>query len=445
MIKKITHWLIFLTLFTLPLQTRWIIKEGIINNGPWEYGTISLYATSLLIILSLIFFIISQKNLNLHFEFKKYHYVLLGFVLYCLVMIPFSLSPLLSLYKLGIIFLGISLFYILSKIDISFRHLSLAFVSGATLNGLLGIWQFLSQSTFASKWLGLAEHDARTLGVSVIEAVAPDGATERWLRAYGSLDHPNMFGGLMALALIIASWLWLFRNDAKNKIEGLILIFSIAILSAETVLSFSRAAWLAATTGIVILIISYLYKTKKIRPDFIGWLATITIVISLISFQYSYLFSPRLSGDTRLEQISTHERLDGLGSAKDLLLKKPFFGFGLGTYTLALEKNNPKKLSWFYQPVHNTFLLLAAELGIFGLILVLSFFGTFFIHIYKDDSKDENNPISEHRNLVLALILAVIIIALFDHWLFSLPFGIMLSGSILGIMAASRKPSLLTE
>jgi small-conductance mechanosensitive channel len=86
-----------------------------------------------------------------------------------------------------------------------------------------------------------------------------------------------------------------------------------------------------------------------------------------------------------------------------------------------------------------------AELRIFGLILVLSFFGTFFIHIYKDDSKDENNPISEHRNLVLALILAVIIIALFDHWLFSLPFGIMLSGSILGIMAASRKPSLLTE
>ena len=128
MIKKITHWLIFLTLFTLPLQTRWIIKEGVINNGPWEYGTISLYATSLLIILSLIFFIISQKNLNLHFEFKKHHYVLLGFVLYCLVIIPFSLSPLLSLYKLGIIFLSISLFYILSNTDISFRHLSLAFV-----------------------------------------------------------------------------------------------------------------------------------------------------------------------------------------------------------------------------------------------------------------------------------------------------------------------------
>jgi hypothetical protein len=138
--------------------------------------------------------------------------------------------------------------------------------------------------------------------------VAPDGFVERWLRAYGSLDHPNIFGGVMAITLILASWLWLFRKDAKNKFEGGILIISIAILTAGTIVSFSRASWIAAGIGLVITLIYYFLNKNKHWVDLFAWLAAIGIVVFLITTQYSYLLTPRISGDTRLEQISITER-----------------------------------------------------------------------------------------------------------------------------------------
>ncbi len=52
--SKLPYILLGLLLFFLPLQTRWIIKLGTLKNLPWEFSTISLYGTDLLIILFLV-------------------------------------------------------------------------------------------------------------------------------------------------------------------------------------------------------------------------------------------------------------------------------------------------------------------------------------------------------------------------------------------------------
>jgi hypothetical protein len=436
MFNHFKDYLLYLIIFLLPWQTRWIISEGFINKGSWEYGTFSLYAIDILIILAFAAFIFSQKELVIFIKKPIHRLFLLVFTLYSLCIIPLSLSPFLSFYKFGIWIAGIILIYLISKLP--FRKASLAFISGAMFSGLLGIWQFLSQNSFASKWLGLGIHDSETPGTSVVEAMAPDGIIERWLRAYGSLDHPNMFGGVMAITLIFASWLWLFRKDAKNRFEGSILIISIAILTAATIVSFSRTAWLAAGIGLLITLIYYFYNKNKHWVDVCAWLAAIGIVTFLITNQYSYLFTPRISGDTRLEQISINERLDGIETSKTLFYKKPIFGFGPGSYTVAMQEINAKKPSWFYQPVHNSLALLVVEIGLVGVILLLLTIVSFLVYIFKQSS-------NEHRWLLVALILSLIVIAALDHWLVSLHFGIVFCATLLGLLASRQHTKVLTE
>ena len=65
-LEKIYSSGIYLLVFLLPLQTRWIVRPGVLNGGYFEYGTISVYGTDVLLIIILLVFII-PKFLILNF------------------------------------------------------------------------------------------------------------------------------------------------------------------------------------------------------------------------------------------------------------------------------------------------------------------------------------------------------------------------------------------
>ena len=58
-LEKIIEYGLYLLVFLLPMQTRWIIKTGELNGGYWEYGTISLYSTDILLAVLLVLFVFS--------------------------------------------------------------------------------------------------------------------------------------------------------------------------------------------------------------------------------------------------------------------------------------------------------------------------------------------------------------------------------------------------
>lgn len=432
-----SNFLLYVVLFLLPLQTRWIIQAGALNDGPWEYGTISLYITDILIIAAFVAHILTNA-IFLRPGKIVYRWLLVALLAFLIVSLPFSIAPLLSAVKIATLCVSILLVYTLAKSPTPFRANALAFVLGAAVSGALGIWQFISQKTIASKWFGLAFHDPSVLGTSVVEAVAPDGVLERWLRAYGSLDHPNMFGGLMAVGLILASWLWLSRRTAKNNIEYSLTIASTVILVAGLTVSFSRSAWIAAAIGLIIILFSHLRGSHRSWKESGAWAATIILIIGLIFSQYHYLFTPRLTGDTRLEQISENERLDAGYQSLKLIKQKPLLGFGAGTYTLAVSQEiKSTRPSWFYQPVHNVFLLMAAEIGLAGTALFLAALAFLLFFIWRA-RKTPSAP------LVIALPVAMLAISLFDHWPFSLHFGIVCCGALLGLIANHARSESLT-
>lgn len=431
--------LLYTWLFLLPWQTRWLIKLGELN-GYWEYGTISLYGTDILVLIAfLIFFFWTKKKkikpARSHLNYRLF----IIFLSYLLLTLPFSLAPLLSFVKLLTFIIVILVVYLSRQSQLSFRTSTLAFLGGATTSSLLGLWQFVTQQSFVSKWLGLAEHNANMLGTSVVEAMAPDGIMERWLRGYGTLDHPNMLGGFLALSLILASWLWLSRDHTTRKLENWFLVISLIILSAGVLVSFSRTAWLVAVVGVGIVVWGYI-KEKKLNRwrEVSSLLGMMVLVITLFLSQYYYIVWPRFNPSLRLEAISVTEREDSLKTSWQIFKNHPLLGTGIGTYTKALAELEPKKQNWYYQPVHNTFLLLLVETGVFGFLLFLWAIKRLWRSLVKNISAFQ-------KSLILSLGLGLLLISLFDHWLWSLHFGLMMMGAIIVLLIQLRTRPSLTD
>ena len=98
------------------------------------------------------------------------------------------------------------------------RLTAYGFISGTLIQSILGIWQFLTQSTFSSTLLGLTAHPAWAAGTSIVSTINEG----RWLRTYGAFPHPNMLGGYLVMSLIIVDLLLLKKqqntsyNDNRN-------------------------------------------------------------------------------------------------------------------------------------------------------------------------------------------------------------------------------------
>src|SRR3989339_185560 len=226
--KKIIEYGLYFLVFLLPWQTRWIIRPGIINGGYSEFGTISLYGTDVVLAFLLFaaaaFFLLkrfqypisnAQYPINDQLSIFKHKFFLFSIALFDLIIfISIFRSPdkLVALQKYFWFLLGVGLFWMVVSADYDRIKMLYAFLTGAVVQAILGIWQFLSQSSFACKWLGLASHDPAVPGTSVIETLSG----ERWLRAYGGLDHPNILGGYLVVGLLFLFML-LFKSSEANR------------------------------------------------------------------------------------------------------------------------------------------------------------------------------------------------------------------------------------
>jgi len=445
-LKKAGAILLYLLVFLLPLQTRLIIRPGMVNFGYLEYGTISLYLTDIILVVLLSLLALNfllpptKKFLTVNwFSFKtKTDYALIALALLELtvfISIFFAPYKLLAIYKYVLFLLGIIIFLIISRSKF-FSRLKLIYslLAGIFLQSLLAIYQFITQSTFSSKILGLAAHDPVIAGVSIIEVYNRQGLLLRWLRSYGGLDHPNILGGVLAVGIIILLGLLVERKkwQISEKHKRLFIIVNYSLLfffSVALLFTFSRAAYLAVLIGgaTVLLLSGSCHLRQKMDPKSLecGFILGFGLLFIVVC---SMLFSAvdiRLFNDSRLEQISNRERIGGYAEAVYSIMARPLTGWGAGNYYLSLYSREPYFPSYFYQPAHNVLLLMTAEIGVIGTLFFVLFVG---IIVWRKLANFRPNGLS------LALIFAFLIIAMVDHWLWSLHFGIFWFWLILGII-----------
>ena len=410
-IKKIVEYLLYVFVFLIPWQTRYIYKYLSLNEEIFEYGKLSFYFSELvLIVLIVLALFLKTKKLS------KIHWITIAFLV--ISFLGFFTCLDYSLYFYGLIKLieAVLLFLILGKINFNIIKVGIAFVSSVFIHSILGAIQFFSQSIFANKYLGIAEQVSSQGGVSVLE-----GSFGRLLRAYGGFSHPNIFGGFLVIAILFCLIIY-FHKSKKSVLFWFVLIFLFNVL----VLTFSRSAWLALVLSFLGLFIYSLYKKeifKKVLP---------VLMIGFLVFRVNFvLFNDflrtRIQAQERLELKSSIDRMVLKEQALSLLKDNWVLGTGINNYILTVYKNINQDLNtWEYQPVHNVYLLVFIELGVLGVILYICLLLYFLYQAFS--SRDL-------IKFILGLMLfSIIIINFWDHYFYTYWSGLIIMFLIIGLL-----------
>ena len=250
----------------------------------------------------------------------------------------------------------------------------------------------------------------------------PDGL--RWQRALGSFPHPNVLGGFVAIALVLA--LPYLQSLKGNR---------LALLRAgwcagwvELVFTFSRAALLAAAVGCGIWLIGGLVYAP--RRSSLGWLALAPIVaLALGGAVAGPYFFPRIAPtSTLLRTTPIVDRLTIGLVALSLIQTHPLLGVGAGNFTLA--ELRPPFDAVSVDPVHNVPLLVAAEAGLPAGVAWLVIVVGQPIANWKRRRHDRASWVW------FALPAAMLTLSFLDHYLWTLPAGRLIFWLGLGIWAA---------
>jgi O-antigen ligase len=209
-------------------------------------------------------------------------------------------------------------------------------------------------------------------------------------------------------------------KDEKTNYPALLLIVLGAIL---LVLTFSRSAWLGLLTFIIILIMKSKYVERK-KLILLLSVFGVTILLTLYTLRDLVITRVHDQGVTT-EQISAGGRSWLAEQAWDTIQKHPLAGIGIGSFVLELATTSMEGAP--IEPVHNIFLLVTAELGLPGAILLLAL----CLLVVKAIVRSKSPP----AILAGALVTGLGMINLFDHYLWTIAPGRVMLGLTLGLWA----------
>jgi len=394
-----------------------------------QYGRLSVYVFDVLLVgyLAVVLPVVVQQTrrwMDLSFVRRAALGCFGALVVWSVGSIFWSLEPRVAIVAAGHLLLAVGLFTaIVLDRDASPDVILAGIALGMMVPSLFGWIQSATQSIGASTLLGIAAQDPAVLGTAVIEQTQG-----RWLRAYGSFPHPNIFGGFLAVGLVAVLGV---IGRARMQMSETLLWCATVVIAGALILTASRGAWLAALLGVVVLLIGsrinndrlFLQRLKK--PVTIALVVMTIMVVSLGS-----ILLTRFDVTNRLETQSVIERVDQWGDVGTLAtqnISSFVGGAGIGNMVFALEERQPLLHAWTYQPAHNVFGLVLVELGALGLLLLIGLIAmtNWYLPRYW-----------RHTSVLLACSLGITVLALacVDHYLWTQPSGLYLLAICLAVI-----------
>lgn len=228
-----------------------------------------------------------------------------------------------------------------------------------TIQSLIALVQFHIQSPVGLFKLGEQQIYPTNQGIAkiIVNNIA-------YIRGYGAFPHPNVLSAFLLTTIFIGIYLFLTaQNRLQQEVLGLLIIINLLGITV----TFSRAAYFALAVGLV-MFFGYFFWQKFIGKSFIqNWgrivivmaILIIGIIVSVITFHKFLLVRATITDQAVVER----GYYDNIGVR--MIEQHPFFGVGPGDSLLHMQQYaSYKLLPWQYQPIHNYFLLAAAELGI---------------------------------------------------------------------------------
>jgi O-antigen ligase len=185
---------------------------------------------------------------------------------------------------------------------------------------------------------------------------------EHYTRATGTTYDSHSLGLYLAMLAPYAFVFSIYTPSIKWRhrlLSGLFFLLAMAVL----VLTFSRSAWLACGISLCVTIaVFFKWKDKYIIPTLI---IAFIMAFFLAPWAVGYIYERFASAPENLMTA----RYDQYGVALRIWRDHFLFGIGAGNYMEALKTYRTS--SNMLLPVHNVFLWVAADTGLFGVVVFL--------------------------------------------------------------------------
>ncbi|MEN9558164.1 MAG: hypothetical protein RL141_533 [Candidatus Parcubacteria bacterium] len=391
-------------LILLPWQTRLILSTPQLNGFPWEQGTVAMYVSWIPLVLTIV---LSWSDLKAHAARVS---------LRAIVVMPIVALALTSLFTASwtatllwwvhVLMLGLFAASLVVHRIPSIKIIAW-FIYALIPHVALGLWQFASQHVFGSTLLGMAEQISSNSGVSVVEY-----GEYRTLRAYGGFPHPNVFGGWLAVALVLLPPL---IRDARSTLIKFSWITCGALFAYTLILTFSRGAWIAAAIGLPLaFVVSFRHAVDhKQREAVISAIVLFLAALGIGLFTQWDAVSSRFIATERLEQWSLSQRTSAIADGFVAWKSHPIVGWGSGASLIgiAVARTAPSPVP--LEPPHLVPFVILLETGIVGLLAMLGL-GWFVLRTLIREQRLMNAS---------PLLIAIACLALTDHYLWTLWVG----------------------
>jgi len=411
---KISRFLYFILLFILPvnLGKHFEIFDSYVGGVLVDYLVPTLFIQDILAVLILLFWILSgglkrlfcEKNL-LERRYIQYS-TLFVFSLFLSTLNSARFIP--SIYAWLRLFLYFLLFiYSLVEVPIEtyfFKILNI-FSLSLLLVSILGIAQFVQKGSVFDNYLVFGEqpYSSATYGVPK-ESFFGKGVVP----SYGLFRHPNIFGGYLSIVLV-----WIFSFLKNRKFYWIPFLFGCVAL----LFTFSKISWAVFLFG-VLLHLLFVKDPGKIenRKKKAVFLVYFVVVLSLLLPLFSCL--------TDNDNKSISRRASLAGASYRMIEDNFLFGVGFNNSTIFIDKYNYAGTDLrFSQPVHNIFLLLFSEGGVFSLI--------FFALLIRECARNFIN--SSYFHIYLISFLQILLLGSFDHYFITIHQTLLLFWIVLGL------------
>ena len=240
------------------------------------------------------------------------------------------------------------------------------------VQSILGLAQYVSGGSLGLQIFGESKsYNVYSLMMAGTEVIS---------RVSGTFGHPNSLAGYLVMLILIN--LSLFWAPIPQRVK-LALWATLLLMSTALILTFSRAGWLAL--GIAGMFSLYLCFFRWIKHRSLSFLLSLGLLI--IFFIVSVGLITPLRQRLFLEDYgAARTRIPLIEVALNIIGHHPWLGIGLGNYTMAAPDYDitPEGISYeFPRPVHNEFLLIAAEQGLPALGLFLVIFLYVVIQLFR--------------------------------------------------------------
>jgi hypothetical protein len=261
------------------------------------------------------------------------------------------------------------------KVLENFTAIAKVAVASSLLQCAIAIPQYFVQHSLGLKWLGeqtlisrhfLGAHFPMAGGsVSIFDRLFNIVRSHDYvIRAYGTLPHPNILGGMMVFGILMTYYLY-----GLGKRRGLLGLL-IGVQAFCLVITYSRSALYAWCCATVIWLALDYFREKKISS--IAWISGVSFLVCLVCF-YPQLFERGgVVSYNSVTQGSDVFRLTLQDVGISMMRLHPLLGVGFNNYYVAIQTFvEAQQVAPMY--VHNIYLLLGAEVGILGLLPFMAF------------------------------------------------------------------------